>query len=215
MIGFDSIRFDTHDYKFLSSAQIRLWETPDRDRLELHYFPLKPDILAPLDDLNALRKFYRDTVSEHGRAVIEVDVVNIDDNFKGVKTLFKVPQHPTGMTYLASLTIPFRDFSFVLKVQCRETGITGMRDSAVFKQMMTDGTLSDSPLDMMSSGWFRDPYDPEITTPLMMNRSEEEAFDPMFPDHPLSRARRTQAHLIRTLKLDSLLKHRPAFQFKR
>jgi hypothetical protein len=47
----------------------------------------------------------------------------------------------TGVTYLGSLTIPFRDFSFVIKVQCWEEGITGLREALLFDEMRRNDML--------------------------------------------------------------------------
>jgi len=32
--------------------------------------------------------------------------------------VLKIPRQPHGITYLGSLTIPFAEFSFVIKMQC-------------------------------------------------------------------------------------------------
>jgi len=38
------------------------------------------------------------------------------------------------MNYLGSLAIPFAEFSFILKIQCAERGITGIRETFLLAQ---------------------------------------------------------------------------------
>jgi hypothetical protein len=63
--------------------------------------------------------------------LVEVERIAVA-GFPAVQAVFKIPQTPTGMTYEAAITIPFRDCSFVIKWQCPEFGMTGARDATVF-----------------------------------------------------------------------------------
>ena len=112
------------------------------------------------------------------------------------------------MVYIGSYTIPFKNCSYVVKVVCVEQGITGIRDSAILSLMITNGTVKrDNEEEGRLKGWMRDPYDNSINLPFMMNLSESEKFDDMFPNHPLSRLRKYLKHIEETIKIDkSLLK---------
>jgi len=88
---------------------------------------------------------------------------------------------------LGSLTIPFKKCSYVVKIQAVEVGTTGLRDSLVSNQLLTEGKIT-----LGGAGfenWFVDPYDPSFKKGTLMNASEELAYDAMFPEHPLSQAR--------------------------
>ncbi len=147
--------------------------------------------------MQAVRNFYRLAVSNVGLAIIEAETLMIG-GCHAIRTIIKVPQQPTGMIYLGSITLPFRDFSFVLKVQCAEQGTTGFREAVVLDRLISSGEvmiLSDGKI----QGWMQDPYDASIEAPLMRNQSEACEYDNQFLDHPLSRARQVLNHVEKTL----------------
>lgn len=153
--------------------------------LSLNFFSIKPD-LPTIKEIDTLRSFYRKTISKIKGGLIEVDIVSIN-SIAAVKTIFKIPQEETGMIYLASLTIPFEDYSFVVKIQSNEVGMTGMRDSFVLNKLLGNGevTFANEGIE----NWFSDPYDPSLKDGTLMNKSEDEIYDEEFPDHPLTIAR--------------------------
>jgi hypothetical protein len=206
MRGLDSLTFDTTG---LAHAQDqgnkRIWLAPNRDIYALMYFPVPPNIDAPLQDIGKVRARYREVAAQAGGAIVEVDVRPID-GCDVVIVLIKIPQKPTGMTYTALLTVPFRDFSYVVKVQCEETGMTGARDMAVFSELMRTGEIALDEKTGIAPGWMADPYDPSIAAVPARNRSEDAAYDSRFPDHPLSRARRALRRIEDTLRLSDELK---------
>jgi hypothetical protein len=103
-----------------------------------------------------------------------------------VRTIVKVRQQPHGMTYIGSLTLPFRDFCFIVKAQCREHGETGVREAIVFHLLAREGRLPKDPKERFN----------------MASISDEERHDARFPNHPLSRLRRLMRHLESTAALD-------------
>lgn len=206
----DAVRFDTTGFTFQGDRDgVRVWRTSAGDGLGLFHYPLAPDIGARLDDLAALRSFYRTAVEQAGMGVLEIETLLLD-GCRAVRTLFKAPQEPSGRLYIGSLTLPFRDFSYVLKVQCPEVGTTGLRDSVVFAKMTAAGEVSVSP-EGGAVGWLTDPYTPGRMGPMTRNQSELERFDAMFPAHPLARARATLAHLTATVRVDERVRRAPPF----
>ncbi|MCG6989799.1 MAG: hypothetical protein LJF06_16690 [Gemmatimonadetes bacterium] len=146
--------------------------------MSLHYFAMPPDLPAPLSDITTIRQFCRQQLGEGG-AIVEVEAVTLG-RCSALSTILKMSQEPAGMTYVAALTIPFAECSFVAKVVCPEIGVTGMRD-AVVAEMLDAWEMQD---------WFADPYLPDYRNPVLRNRSDDTEWDATFPDHPLSRARR-------------------------
>ena len=193
---------------------MRVWYTAGGDPVLLYHFPIRPDLRADPKSAGELRAAYRASVATSGGAIIEVDTPSVD-GCDAIRTVFKFPQRPTGMTYLGSITLPFRDFSYVIKVQCEELGITGVREAAVLAELMDVGEIR---LDVPGSGgripgWSRDPYDATAETPLMRNRAEDEAYDARFPEHPLSRLRPVLNHLQHTLRVTEEVKREPRFEY--
>jgi len=190
-----------------------IWFTPKGDVLGLFHYPIPPDIHADLSNIDCVRAFYRRIVSQSGLGVIEIDTVLVD-GCTAVRTLFKAAQQPTGRTYLGALTFPYRDFSYVLKAQCEELGMTGIRDTTVGTKLMASGDIGLDSESGMMTGWLDDPYDPSETGPMTRNKSELPEYDARFPDHPLSRARWVLNHLERTVAINETIKSQPAFVWR-
>ena len=153
-----------------------------------------------------IRQIYRETLGEHG-GIVSVEPVTIS-SIKSIETIFKLQQKPTGMTYIASLTIPLRDFSFVVKFQCPEVGITGIRDAAIFLKLKPG--LKCGP-NGAPHGWFKDPYAARYDSQARYNLSDAAQYDADFPDHPLSRARRHLGSLKTCLHVEKALADLPQF----
>jgi hypothetical protein len=209
-----AITFDETGFEYQGEENGALiWFTPKGDGLGLFHYPIPPDIQADLSNIDSVRAFYRRIVNQAGLGVIEIDTVLVD-GCTAVRTLFKAAQQPRGRAYLGALTFPFRDFSYVLKAQCEEHGMTGIRDAVVFTTLRNSGdTWLDTESDRMM-GWLDDPYDPSETGAMTRNKSERPEYDAHFPDHPLSRARWVLNHLERTVAINEPIKSQPAFVWR-
>ena len=142
MRSLDSITFDVSDFTLQGDQDgVRVWLTSAGDDVGLYYFPIPPDIETDLQSIDAVRAFYRTLAMNSSAAIIEVETPEVD-GCVAVRLITKVPQHPHGMTYLGSITLPFRDFSYVLKIQCAEQGTTGIRDSIVLDEKMSTGEIT-------------------------------------------------------------------------
>jgi hypothetical protein len=106
-----------------------------------------------------------------------------------LRQIIKIPQQPHGITYLGSITLPYRSFSFVLKIQCPEYGTTGIRDAVIADELMGEGLVSIVVGAQVIRGWTQDPYEPTLTDGFRKNVSEDPKYDARFPAHPLSRLR--------------------------
>ena len=184
----------------------------DYDDLSINLFDYPPDITAKNDTEFELQNNYRKLAYESGGAIIEVKKVKLG-SFDTIKVIMKMPKKPSGMNYIGSYTIPFKNFSYVVKVQCSEQGITGIRDTVVFEMMIRNGTVKINDEKGILEGWMSDPYDDSIHLPFMMNLSESEEFDNMFPKHPLSRVRKYLKHIEETIKIDESLLKEPKFEY--
>lgn len=187
---------------------ISSWHHPFGDVASFHYFDKPPDLAAvpDLQGMDVLRQMYRDALSDHG-GIVSVEPLTFH-SVRSVETIFKVPQNPAGMTYVASVTIPFRDFSFVVKFQCPEIGITGLRDATLFAKLSTELAFND---DGVPRGWMKDPYLASSDGAAKYNLSDQAEYDADFPDHPLSRARRYLALLSACVRAEKNLAIVPQF----
>ncbi len=162
----------------------KAWYNKFGDRLSLNIFLRTPNFPEDITDIHPLRNLYRERITQEDGAIIEVEKDYIH-SLLAVKTIFKYVQNPAGFTFIGSYTIPRRDFSLVLKVQCLERGITGMRESVILDKALGEGLVDIE----TKKGWFFDPYDPDFKAPILSNMADSKEYDERFPKHPLSRAR--------------------------
>jgi hypothetical protein len=213
MRSLESITFDSAGWVFqFDRESVRVWHTPSGDGVGLYYYPVSPDIQANMDAIDQVRACYRRSAMEAGGAIIEIDTPQVD-GCKSIRAIIKVPQQPAGMTYLGSFTLPFRYFSYVIKIQCLETGTIGIRDSVVLEAMLNSREVAIGENGKLR-GWMQDPYDASLTSVLARNKSDAELYDLNFPGHPLSRLRRLMRQIQLTLKVGDDIKREPAFDFK-
>lgn len=185
------------------------WVNPQQSALiVLHFFDKEPD-LPTAKDLDYLKKFYRNIAAASNGGIIETDIINLH-NIPCVKTIIKIPQQETGMAYIASITIPFENCSYVVKIQADEIGITGMRDALILDRLHKAGEVEIEEENIKN--WFEDPYDPDFRQGTLMNQSELEKFDPEFPEHPLSVARSLIRSTAETIIFKKEIKELPAFK---
>jgi hypothetical protein len=207
------LTFDETNFEFRGAQDsVRLWLTPNGDSLRLFHFPVPPDIEADLHDMGSVRAFYRRVASQAGLGVLEIDT-GVVNGCSVVRTLFKVAQGRMGRIYIGALTFPFRDFSYVFRVESPELGMTGSRETAVFAKLISKGEASIDTGSNPLTGWLDDPYDSNEVGPMTRNISERPEYDTLFPNHPLSRARWILDHLQYTLSIDDSVKRQPNFHF--
>jgi hypothetical protein len=198
----DAIRFDAAGYAFQGEPEpgkVRVWHTPEGDGLGIYFFPLPPDLPANAGSVGELAAFYRQQLGDSGGKLVEVRVVDTG-GCRGVRTVLSVPQQPSGRTCIGSLTLPFRNFSFVIKCQCPEYGDTGLRAALLFdrsraahESMTIKGGQFDVP------GF--DPDDPQ--------------HDAEFPHDPVARARRVLDHVTGSLMVADEIRRLPGFMLPR
>ena len=191
---FDSVTFDVSRYKFqgvLGGA--RVWFLPEGGGVGIYFFPLKPD-LPKAASMAQLREYYA-SMSDARTQNLECRILPID----GVRSIWLVSktseEQAQGFAYVGSLTIPFRDFSFVIKIQCHEQGMTGMREAVLVDEAFRKGTGRMEDGRFVPVGWSFD----------------DEQFDERFPRHPLSQVRRELRQIVPTVRIEAKVKNAARF----
>lgn len=205
----DSLYFDTLGWPLRDQERHhRAWQHPSLPALlSVDFFPIPPDLPQGLY-LSPLRQYFRRRLlAQHG-GLLEVDRAQLAET-PLVRTLFKFPQEPDGIGYIGALTLPFRDCSFVVKLQAYEHGFTGSREAVVAEKLLRTGQLHIT--DEGYRDWFADPYDPYYTAGTPMNRAEHPEYDHLFPDHPLSLVRQHLPIVQRSLRLQPELERAAPF----
>ena len=111
--------------------------------------------------------------------------VEVGDDY--VYAIVKNLKEPRGLVYFLTYQKFCDDGIIDVRGQFEEIGMTGMRESVVVSQCMSEKLISLK--DGRMEGWAKDPYDENVTTGALMNLSEDEKYDEQFPDFPLSMCR--------------------------
>jgi len=187
-----SVVFDTAGYQDVGVQDGKhIWHTPQGDGVGLFFFPIHPDLPANARSEEELCQFFSSMMTGTESKFVELHLIAVDGQ-PSVQSVIKSPQQPTGMTYVGSIIVPFRDFSFVLKVQCQERGVTGMREAIILARMLRAGDVVRDGTGM-PAGF--SPDDPQ--------------FDAEFSKHPLSRLRTVLRHIEKSLRLNSTVRQLP------
>jgi hypothetical protein len=146
---------------------------------------------ASVEELEA---FYRGLLAasdtNSGGKLVEIRVV-VAGGCLAVRTIVSIAQQPSGRSYVGSLTVPFRAFSFVLKCQCAEGEPTGIW--AAKERAEGDGARLSVP-----------EWDPNSPT-----------HDAEFPGHPVARVRRVLDHVEQSLVVADDIRQLPRFALPR
>ena len=176
------------------------WGNPaTRDIITLSYIDLEPDLPAALSDIDTLRRRLSELQSEFG-CLIEAHAITVDSQ-PALLRLEKFPlaDQASGLGFTAGIVVPKAGCSAILKIMCPETGRSGVREAAVVPKVGFTNMFPPHP------------YAPGIKGKLPYNVADDARWDPQFPDHPLTRARRWITHISRTARVDPRFAALPAY----
>jgi hypothetical protein len=135
---------------------------------------------AWLENIPVMRRNLAAEYAEMG-CLIEAEPVTLG-GVRGVCQVFKsrIPNAPSGQVFMANIFLAKHDRYAMFGCSAEETGVTGMREVTVMAKL---GLIS-------GDGWILPhPYAPGLEGALPYHRGDDPAWDPQFPDHPLSRVR--------------------------
>lgn len=116
-----------------------------------------------------------------------------------VYRILKVKMDPHGIQYQLTMQLLHDRQGVYISGYFNEIGTTGIRDVMIFDMLRRKGEIKE---DM--ENWTFDPYDSSITKGYLMNQSEYEMYDEIFPEHPLTVVRKLVKYLIGVRNTDSL-----------
>ena len=181
----DGIQLVLEGFEYQGSQdKVKVWRTPDGDGLGIYAFALPPDLPHGCSRIEDFRMFYEETFEDSGAKMVEVKRV-VAGSVPALWVITKMPQEPSGMTYVGSVTIPFKEFSFVLKVQCPEHGMTGAREAMLMDRLLREGKMEIDDDGKLGGDW----------------NPDADEYDAEFPTHPVSRVRRSLARVLEAVTL--------------
>jgi len=194
-------------WKFLeqSSTQI-LWINDAIPDVMAQRFALNPpnDLPVNYPDINSHRAMFETMITQAEGAVISVDFVTVK-GIEAFQTIFKfrMPSNGLGKRYLGSLMFPFETFFCGFSFQCDEYGTTGMRESMAY-MIETGGKKSepDSTPPPVVVNSMEEFFDRVKQSPILRHPSDDEQYDPLIPNHPLTRTRQYLKKLKETIEFD-------------
>ena len=111
-----------------------------------------------------------------------------------LKILHKEDNVPFGeVSYTLNFNVNQNETHYFISASFTEIGITGQRDcfgAEVFRRDYLKEHGNAPTQEETQLEFYQDPYEKSFRKGFLMNRSEEEVFDPVFPGHPLSMLRK-------------------------
>jgi len=186
-----SIQLDHFGWEQVESTAVqKIWVNEHQSVLvALSFFAKPPDLFAPLDDIDALRRGYRQRIVELVNGGLIKCEITTWKELNMLEMVVKFPREPSGMNYVGSFTIPFKECSYVVKVQASEIGLTGIREAILLDRWMAEHGEPAVDAEGHWVGMHADPYDGSFQGGNLMSFAEAEQYDSEFPQHPLSQVR--------------------------
>jgi len=204
-LAFSHLRWDEQ----IINDHILSWTSPDYPaHLSLRYFKKKPDLPAPPGNINRIRSFFREKIAHEYGGILKVDIVPIERT-SCIEVLYKIPVQPSGIKYISSITLPFKQCYFVIQLQIEERVMADIREVVIARKLISEKTVTIA--DQQIVGWSADPYLSGYDQGILMNMAEREEYDALFPDHPLTMVRRLMKKIHGSIQFSQRLKRQPSY----
>lgn len=118
------------------------------------------------------------------QGLVEVSSGDTPSGNPYILSIVKTKTGQPGVQYGLTMDVGLGDAAMHVQGFFDEKGVTGIRAAAVFSALRNKGEIGPE-----MQGWSRDPYDGAYERGFLMNMSEGEDYDAMFPEDPLSMAR--------------------------
>ena len=154
-------------------------------------------------ELKVYREWIRDLFAQQNGGLIYCDEFETANGVDGFESITKMPaSESTGMVY--TYFVNARNYSsqklYQIIVRVHEMSPTGIRDNLIIHPISEITQLG---IEALMEGYRQDPYDKEFQDGNLMNISEREEFDHLFPSHPLSIIRKEiKPRLLPSLKFE-------------
>ena len=146
-------------------------------------YPIPEEHAMPFDNPQAVIDGIHNALAEdQGLIAVETGTTQLGNKY--IYSIVKTLVQPSGVQYILTYNLLHNGETINLQGFFNEYQLTGERDSMVYALLSNKGEVGPG-----FEGWGKDPYDSSYTRGVLMNRSEDPAFDEMFPEHPLSIAR--------------------------
>lgn len=150
------------------------------------------DSMMPINNPQSLIDDIRHNQMQEHQGIVEINNGKTDSGFPYIYSIIKSQnkEQGHGMEYILTMDVWIhQDYCLNIHGSFMETGTTGMRDAAIFELARREGLVTMNAEKQTVEGWVKDPYDESWEKGALMNLSEQDKFDELFPEHPLTHAR--------------------------
>lgn len=211
MATIHSITFSTANWKPFEFWKFQMtWHNEKyKEILSITKFDDPPDFVADLSDVEKIRQQTQEAINAFQGEISEIQQEMID-HVPMLRQIIKLPNldHGHGHIYIGTFTIPFQDFSYVIKVECPEIRTTGLRESAALDDLFNRDQIKLSDIE----GKIRTNEIPTEIRQLVSRTTDDPKFDSQFPSHPLTRLRKHMITTRNSMELDGSLKQAKPFK---
>jgi hypothetical protein len=195
----DSFKWASDSWKMIkASTGSRTWEDSAGD-LAMQLFQRAVPTGLPVNwrNVSALRAYL---LPRQPRIVstLSINLIQFPCGITGALYITKEWSAPSSdaVTYMGTVTLPFRQCFCNFYFSARELGMPGARELALLKAKKIQ---------------LAKPLDTNHAKPPAVTPADAEKFDGMFPDHPVSRVRGYIRFLRETLTIDAAVKAQAPF----
>src|SRR6516165_9355927 len=165
-----------------------VWRDADGDVLSLavQAKSLQND-LPSLSDEDAVRRYCRG-LAESGRAGLVEATTTASSHGPAIRLIYKKLTIP-AFQFTGMLIMPMPNATCIWTTVAGEHGTTGIREAVITAELMNQGKLT---VESYQASWAQDPYDSAycgVDRSTLRYLSDDESYDPQFPQHPLSKVR--------------------------
>lgn len=203
MASIESLTFELPECALKDQSEThRKWMSSAGTAYYLKFDRSPPSWTFDLTQPKAAAEFYRKQCADNGGAMLTLDVIEVAQA-EALRGLFKYRApvaSSRAMYYIGILWLPFQKCCFQWNIEAMEIGPTGAREAAVMLIERDKWPKSNAEPIVVNSA---EEYERLASSaPVLKLPSDEERYDPTFPDHPLSQVRKRMTDVVKTMKLN-------------
>jgi hypothetical protein len=144
--------------------------------------------LPSFSDEDGVRRYCRKFAESCEAGLVEATTTKSSKG-PAIKLIYKKLQKP-AYQFTGMLIIPLPKAEMIWTIVAREHGTTGIREALITSGLMNEGKLT---VESYKASWAQDPYDSSycgVDRSILRCMSDDESYDQLFPQHPLSKVRR-------------------------
>lgn len=187
----ECISFNTSGWTPEEASEDQIaWTNESGDRLE-YRLNHAPPVLPVLYPLEGFQRYVSENWQDPQTAVISADVLSIRGTFV-VRSILKHQVSDDQQVYHGRICLPFRDFSYEIRITTTPLSLPSERETEVRSEMdQHEGGMQT---------WQQDPYCQDRKQDYLCSESDNEEYDSRFSDDPLALLRQEMVKIIASIQ---------------